>query len=57
MSAGRAVAQHLTLSALALLTCLAAPRRWGVGGATLLLGGLVNGAFSAALFALGAGRG
>ncbi|KAJ6589234.1 hypothetical protein B0H19DRAFT_1248793 [Mycena capillaripes] len=37
-------------SAFWLLTCVLAPKRWGVSGATLLMGGLVNSAFSYALY-------
>lgn len=37
-------------AAFSLLTCAFAPKAWGVSGATLLMGGLVNGAFSLALY-------
>jgi len=37
-------------SALSLLTCVLAPKAWGVSGATLLMGGIVNSAFSIALY-------
>ncbi|KAJ7471797.1 hypothetical protein FB451DRAFT_1251026 [Mycena latifolia] len=37
-------------SALSLLTCALAPTSWGVSGATLLMGGLVNAAFSLTLY-------
>ncbi|KAJ7916538.1 hypothetical protein B0H13DRAFT_1479170, partial [Mycena leptocephala] len=38
------------LSALSLLTCTLAPKAWGVSGATLLMGGLVNAVFSLTLY-------
>ncbi|KAJ7645835.1 hypothetical protein B0H17DRAFT_448521 [Mycena rosella] len=37
-------------SAFSLLTCVLAPTSWGVSGATLLMGGLVNAAFSLTLY-------
>ncbi|KAJ7334724.1 hypothetical protein DFH08DRAFT_291905 [Mycena albidolilacea] len=37
-------------SVFSLLTCVLAPKAWGVSGATLLMGGLVNSAFSLSLY-------
>ncbi|KAJ7629371.1 hypothetical protein DFH06DRAFT_718976 [Mycena polygramma] len=37
-------------SALSLLTCILAPKSWGVSGATLLMGGLVNSVFAFTLY-------
>nr|GAT52744.1 predicted protein [Mycena chlorophos] len=43
-------AMTTTWSLLSLLTCALAPTSWGVSGATLLMGGLVNATFSIALY-------
>ncbi|KAJ7475222.1 hypothetical protein B0H11DRAFT_2235847 [Mycena galericulata] len=37
-------------SAFSLLTCALAPKAWGVSGATLLMGGFMNAAFSLGLY-------
>ncbi|KAJ7216957.1 hypothetical protein B0H12DRAFT_1194362 [Mycena haematopus] len=44
------LAMTSTWSVLSLLTCALAPKAWGVSGATLLMGGLVNSIFSITLY-------
>ncbi|KAJ6510410.1 hypothetical protein C8R45DRAFT_814594 [Mycena sanguinolenta] len=44
------VTMACSVSALSLLTCALAPKAWGESGVTLLMGGIVNLVFSAALY-------
>ncbi|KAJ7119464.1 hypothetical protein C8R44DRAFT_737270 [Mycena epipterygia] len=44
------VAMTSAWSAFSLFTCVLAPKSWGVSGATLLMGGLVNALFSVGLY-------